>query len=98
MTRRKSGGREARIALRSAPLADGNFLEYTPLFLISFILLEILKVNNSYLIWIACFFILGRVFHAYSMFAKRDVFRALGMVFTFIPYLSNIIYLISLYL
>ena len=101
MTRRNSGialGESNNEDLIRAVRAHGNFLEYTPLFLISFILLEILKVNNSYLIWIACFFILGRVFHAYSMFAKRDVFRALGMVFTFIPYLSNIIYLISLYL
>jgi len=101
MTRRKSKiplGEEKNESLIRAVRAHGNFLEYTPLFIISFVMLEYLLANMKYLILVATFFLLGRLFHAYSMFAKKGLFRMLGMMLTFIPYISNTIYLIIKYI
>jgi uncharacterized membrane protein YecN with MAPEG domain len=101
MTRRKSKiplGEEKNENLIRAVRAHGNFLEYTPLFIISFIMLEFLLADTKYLIGVAAFFLLGRFFHAYSMFAKKGLFRMLGMMLTFIPYIGNIAYLVVNYI
>jgi uncharacterized protein len=74
-----------------------ELMEYTPLFLISFVLLESVQASSDYLILAGFFFLLGRIFHAYSMFSKKELFRALGMILTFGPYLANIINLLIVY-
>ena len=100
MTRRRSGlavGEKDNETLARAVRAHGNFSEYTPLFLISFVLLESVQASSDYLILVGLFFLLGRIFHAYSMFSKKELFRALGMILTFGPYLANIINLLIVY-
>ena len=100
MTRRRSGlaiGEKDNENLARAVRAHGNFSEYTPLFLISFVLLESVQASSDYLILAGFFFLLGRIFHAYSMFSKKELFRALGMILTFGPYLANIINLLIVY-
>ena len=100
MTRRRSGlavGEKDNETLARAVRAHGNFSEYTPLFLISFVLLESVQASSDYLILAGFFFLLGRIFHAYSMFSKKELFRALGMILTFGPYLANIINLLIVY-
>ena len=100
MTRRRSGlaiGEKDNENLARAVRAHGNFSEYTPLFLISFVLLESVQASSNYLILVGLFFLLGRIFHAYSMFSKKELFRALGMILTFGPYLANITYLLIVY-
>jgi uncharacterized protein len=100
MTRRRSGlaiGEKDNENLARAVRAHGNFSEYTPLFLISFVLLESVQASSNYLILVGLFFLLGRIFHAYSMFSKKELFRALGMILTFGPYLANIINLLIVY-
>ena len=99
-TRRRSGlavGEKDNETLARAVRAHGNFSEYTPLFLISFVLLESVQASSNYLILVGLFFLLGRIFHAYSMFSKKELFRALGMILTFGPYLANIINLLIVY-
>ena len=100
MTRRRSGlaiGEKDNENLARAVRAHGNFSEYTPLFLISFVLLESVQASSNYLILVGLFFLLGRIFHAYSMFSKKELFRALGMILTFGTYLANIINLLIVY-
>ena len=100
MTRRRSGlavGEKDNETLARAVRAHGNFSEYTPLFLISFVLLESVQASSNYLILVGLFFLLGRIFHSYSMFSKKELFRALGMILTFGPYLANIINLLIVY-
>ena len=100
MTRRRSGlaiGEKDNENLARAVRAHGNFSEYTPLFLISFVLLESVQASSNYLILVGLFFLLGRIFHAYSMFSRKELFRALGMILTFGPYLANIINLLIVY-
>ena len=100
MTRRRSGlaiGEKDNENLARAVRAHGNFSEYTPLFLISFVLLELVQASSNYLILVGLFFLLGRIFHAYSMFSRKELFRALGMILTFGPYLANIINLLIVY-
>ncbi len=100
MTRRRSGlaiGEKDNENLARAVRAHGNFSEYTPLFLISFVLLESVQASSNYLILVGLFFLLGRIFHAYSMFSRKELFRALGMILTFGPYLANITYLLIVY-
>ena len=100
MTRRRSGlaiGEKDNENLARAVRAHGNFSEYTPLFLISFVLLESVQASSDYLILAGFFFLLGRIFHAYSMFAKKVLFRVFGMFLTFGPYLANITYLLIVY-
>ena len=97
MTRRRSGlaiGEKDNENLARAVRAHGNFSEYTPLFIISFVLLESVQASSNYLILAGLFFLLGRIFHAYSMFSKKELLRALGMILTFGPYLANIINLL----
>lgn len=90
-------GEKGNENLARAVRAHGNFAEYTPLFLISFVLLESVQVSKDYLVWVGIFFLLGRISHAYSMFAKKGLFRVSGMILTFVPYLANIANLLIVY-
>ena len=80
MTRRKSGiaiGEINNEKLARAVRAHSNFAEYTPLFLIAFILLESAGVSSQFLTYVGVAFLLGRIFHAYSMFAQKELFRSI---------------------
>ena len=84
--------------LQRASRAHGNFIEFTTIFLFSFLILEINNTNSMYLYSIGTFFLIGRISHAYSMVWKKGLFRMLGMVTTFVSYISNLIYLLSIIL
>ena len=84
--------------LQRASRAHGNFVEFTVIFLFSLLILEINNTNSMYLYFIGTFFLIGRISHAYSMVWKKGLFRMLGMVATFISYISNLIYLFNIIL
>ena len=96
-TRRKSGlavGEGDNETLLRAVRAHGNFTEFTPMFLISLFLIDHVSKNCEYILVIGSGFILGRIFHAFSMFLKKGILRVAGMMLTFIPLISNFVYLI----
>ena len=96
-TRRKSGlavGEADNETLLRAVRAHGNFIEYTPMFLISLFLIDHVSKNCEYILVIGSGFILGRISHATSMFLKKGILRITGMFLTFTPLLSNFVYLI----
>ena len=96
-TRRKSGlavGEADNETLLRAVRAHGNFVEYTPMFLISLFLIDHVSKNCEYILVIGSGFILGRISHATSMFLKKGILRITGMFLTFTPLLSNFVYLI----
>ena len=97
LTRRKSGlavGEADNENLLRAVRAHGNFVEYTPMFLISLFLIDHVSKNCEYILVIGSGFILGRISHATSMFLKKGILRITGMFLTFTPLLSNFVYLI----
>ena len=64
------------------------------MFLISLFLIDHISKNCEYILVIGSGFILGRIFHAFSMFLKKGILRVAGMMLTFIPLISNFVYLI----
>ena len=82
--------------------AQGNFIEYTPIFLISLIGIEWIGYDKNisyYLIYIhslGMIFILGRIFHAISLYQKKISFRRIGMRITFYSLIANGLILIFL--
>ena len=97
--RRKSGlavGEGQNEKLIRAARAHGNFSEFTPMFLISLVIVDLLSKNCGYVAYLGSIFILGRISHAASMFLKKDILRVIGMMMTMIPLVSNLVYLIIL--
>jgi len=93
--RRKSGlavGEGDNETLLRAVRAHGNFTEFTPMFLISLIVVDQLSKNCDYVGILGLLFIIGRIFHALSMFLKKGILRVIGMMLTLIPLISNLIY------
>ena len=82
--------------------AQGNFIEYTPIFLISLIGIEWIGYEKNipyYLIYVhilGIIFILGRIFHAISLYQKKISFRRIGMRITFYSLITNGLELIFL--
>ena len=82
--------------------AQGNFVEYTPIFLISLIGIEWIgyaKNISYYLIYVhslGIIFILGRIFHTISLYQKKILFRKIGMRITFYSLWGNGLVLIFL--
>ena len=82
--------------------AQGNFIEYTPIFLISLIGIEWISYEKNipyYLIYIhslGIIFILGRIFHLLSLYQKKILFRRFGMNITFYSLRINGLILIAL--
>ena len=82
--------------------AQGNFIEYTPIFLISLIGIEWIGYDKNipyYLIYVhilGIIFILGRIFHAISLYQKKISFRRIGMRITFYSLIANGLVLIFL--
>ena len=75
--------------LLRATRAHSNFCEYSPLFLILFLILELKTFNHYALLALEIFFIIARLLHAYSMLFfepkyKSVKFRQVGMIMTFI--------------
>jgi hypothetical protein len=82
--------------------AQGNFIEYTPIFLISLIGIEWIgyaKNISYYLIYVhslGIIFVLGRIFHTISLYQKKILFRKIGMRITFYSLWGNGLVLIFL--
>jgi uncharacterized membrane protein YecN with MAPEG domain len=77
--------------------AHANFFEFTVFFIISSFLLEILDANQIYVLFVNIVFLLGRIFHAYSMLKEKLLFRMIGMMATLASYAINCVYLLYLY-
>lgn len=103
LTRRKTrtsigdGGNEA---LQYAVRAQGNLVEYAPMFLILLGLLE-MRQTSSYALWaLAAVFVAGRTVHIYGLTAckvKANPFRFWGMIGTFLSlFVSAVLGIISL--
>jgi uncharacterized membrane protein YecN with MAPEG domain len=68
--------------------AHGNFIEYTPIFLIMLILVEMAGLNKYFIHFFGIIFIAGRISHAYGITVaeiknRNFIFRQVGMFFTF---------------
>ena len=76
--------------------AHGNFSEYTPIFLILLVILEITgKSSFNYLLIISLVFLYGRLAHAicFAFYQSNPFLRISGMLFT---YLSLVVFSIQL--
>ena len=73
--------------LSRAIRVHGNFMEYAPLFLILFFLVENNELASSYLKVAGWSFVIGRLCHWFGLMQKNTVnpFRQLGLVLTFTP-------------
>ena len=81
--------------------AQANFIEYTPIFLLSLIGIEWLAVENIpyYFLYIniaGSLFIIGRILHALSLYKKKIMHRKTGMIITFVSLQLNGILLLVL--
>ena len=90
-------GDDGNKELIKAVRAHGNFFEFTVFFIISSFLLEILDAGQIYILFVNIVFLLGRIFHAYSMLKEKILFRMIGMMATLSCYAVNCIYLLYLY-
>ena len=90
-------GDDGNKELIKAVRAHGNFFEFTVFFIISSFLLEILDAGQIYILFVNIVFLLGRIFHAYSMLKEKLLFRMIGMILTLVCYTINCIYLLYLY-
>ena len=81
--------------------AQANFIEYTPIFLLSLIGIEWLAVENIpyyflYINIVGSLFIIGRILHALSLYEKEIMHRKTGMIITFVSLQLNGILLLVL--
>ena len=81
--------------------AQANFIEYTPIFLLSLIGIEWLAVENIpyyflYINIVGSLFIIGRILHALSLYEKKVMHRKTGMIITFVSLQLNGILLLVL--
>ena len=81
--------------------AQGNFIEYTPIFLLSLIGIEWLALENIpyyflYINIVGSLFIIGRILHALSLYEKKIMHRKTGMIITFVSLQLNGILLLVL--
>jgi len=81
--------------------AQANFIEYTPIFLLSLIGIEWLAVENIpyyflYINIVGSLFIIGRILHALSLYKKKIMHRKTGMIITFVSLQLNGILLLVL--
>ena len=82
--------------------AQANFIEYTPIFLLSLIGIEWLAVENIpyyflYINIVGSLFIIGRILHALSLYEKKIMHRKTGMIITFVSLQLNGILLLVLF-
>ena len=81
--------------------AQANFIEYTPIFLLSLIGIEWLAFENIpyyflYINIVGLLFIIGRILHALSLYEKKIMHRKTGMIITFVSLQLNGILLLVL--
>ena len=81
--------------------AQANFIEYTPIFLLSLIGIEWLAFENIpyyflYINIVGLLFIIGRILHALSLYEKKIMHRKTGMIITFVSLQLNGILLLIL--
>jgi len=81
-------GDESNDFLQRKIRAHGNFIEYTPIFLIMLILVEMAGLNKYFIHFFGIIFIAGRLSHAFGISIaeiknKNFIFRQVGMVCTF---------------
>ena len=81
--------------------AQGNFIEYTPIFLLSLIAIEWLSIQNIpyyflYINIVGSLFIVGRILHALSLYEKKIMHRKTGMIITFFALKFNGLILLML--
>ena len=81
--------------------AQANFIEYTPIFLLSLIGIEWLAVENIpyyflYINIVGSLFIIRRILHALSLYEKKIMHRKTGMIITFVSLQLNGILLLVL--
>ena len=75
--------------------AQGNFIEYTPIFLLSLIAIEWVATNENipydflYINIVGSLFIIGRILHALSLYEKKIMHRKTGMIITFVTLRFN---------
>ena len=74
--------------------AQGNFIEYTPIFILSLIAIEWLAIENIpyyflYINIVGSLFIIGRILHALSLYEKKIMHRKTGMIITFVTLRFN---------
>ena len=74
--------------------AQGNFIEYTPIYLLSLIAIEWLAIENIpyyflYINIVGSLFIIGRILHALSLYEKKIMHRKTGMIITFVTLRFN---------
>ena len=97
-----SFGDDGNRALMRRIRAQGNFIEYTPIFLISLIGIEWIGYDKNipyYLIYVhslGMIFIVGRILHTISLYQKKISFRKIGMRITFYSLIANGLILIFL--
>ena len=81
-------GNEGDDFLQRKIRAHGNFIEYTPFFLIMLLLAEMAGLNKYFIHFFGIIFMVGRASHAYGIIiaevrAKNFLFRQAGMFSTF---------------
>ena len=73
--------------------AQGNFAEYTPLFLILLGALELSAGNQTVLAVLAAVFVVARVLHVFGMGENANLkFRQIGMIATFLALAAASVY------
>ena len=96
-----SFGDDGDRALMRRIRAQANFIEYTPIFLLSLIGIEWLAFENIpyyflYINIVGSLFIIGRILHALSLYEKKIMHRKTGMIITFVSLQLNGILLLVL--
>ena len=82
--------------------AQGNFIEYTPIFILSLIGIEWISYDKNipyhliYIHSVGIIFILGRILHSISLYQKKISYRRIGMRITFYSLKANAFVLILL--
>lgn len=89
---RISLGHNENEALKRAMRVHGNFSEYSPLFIVLMILMEMHGVPATWLLGVGSLFILGRLSHAFGIMngPARLPFRTIGMVITMTCLLGSV--------
>lgn len=81
-------GDSADDVLRRRIRAQGNFIEYVPLGLMTLALVEAQAAPLWLLLAIATMLVIGRALHAVGMLANSGPVRGFGMIFTYLALLG----------
>ena len=88
-------GDEGNDDMRARMRAQGNFVEYAPIFLILMALLELAQANRTALLVFGGLMILARLAHAYGIPRPApNPFRAVGFMLSFLLIAAEAIYVL----